>query len=636
MRLPIDKALVFAAACGLALAQGGSSSFSRLANPYKVPQAPPVSLQNSQRIFDLMHAGQLYLSLDDAIALALENNLDIELERVLPKMADTDLLRAHGGGLLRGLNLLVNETPPGIGGPNGPLLTNLTAGSTPSALVNSNFSDIALISQQQNSLSVTDATPMANGSAIPQYDPIVTGLVNGQHLSIPEYSTLLSGSNWLAQNQVNATAGVNVGFASGAQLGVSFDNSRYSTDATRYTYNPIVNSSLGFTITQPLLQGFGAGLNKRFIRIARNSQKVADLVFRQQVMDTVSGVARLYTDLVSLNEDVKVKQEALRLAERLYEDNKNQVDQGTQAPIEVTRANAAVAVSRQALITSEGLVRQQELILKTAITRGGLANPLVLAAHIIPTDIQTVPDQQPVQPLSDLVDEALKNRPDLAGASLQVENSEISLQGSLNAVKPQLDVVGTAQNSGMAGNLNPLAGAATGGVTPGGYGTVLGQLFKRNYPSYGIGLQLTLPLRNRVAQADAVRDELQVRQAQVRRQQLLDQVRLEVADAEESVRQAQASYDAAVEARRLQEQSVNVEQQTFNVGLSTNLTVIQYENYLAQARSTEVASKGAYIKAQIALERATGAILDIYHVAIDEAYKGKVARPPSAIPGSAR
>jgi outer membrane protein len=183
---------------------------------------------------------------------------------------------------------------------------------------------------------------------------------------------------------------------------------------------------------------------------------------------------------------------------------------------------------------------------------------------------------------------------------------------------------------GVMVDLNPAA------LFGSGYGTVLGQLFQRNYPSYGIGLQLTLPLRNRVAQADAVRDELQVRQAQVRRQQLLDQLRLEVADAEESVRQAQASYDAAVEARRLQEQSVNVEQQTFDVGLSTNLTVIQYQNYLAQARSTEVASKGAYIKAQIALERATGAILDIYHVAIDEAYKGKVARPPSAIPGSAR
>src|ERR1700726_840189 len=166
--------------------------FSRLGNPYKAKEVSPVSLQNSQRIFDLMRAGQLYLSLDDAIALALENNLDIELERFLPKIADTDLVRAHGGGLLRGLSLLVNEPPPGIGGPNGPLLTNLTSGSTPSPLVNTNFSDLALISQQQNSLSVTGANAMANGPAIPQYDPIVSGLVNTQHATTPESSTLLS------------------------------------------------------------------------------------------------------------------------------------------------------------------------------------------------------------------------------------------------------------------------------------------------------------------------------------------------------------------------------------------------------------------------------------------------------------
>ncbi len=170
-------------------------------------------------------------------------------------------------------------------------------------------------------------------------------------------------------------------------------------------------------------------------------------------------------------------------------------------------------------------------------------------------------------------------------------------------------------------------------MTTGGYGTTVGQLFKRNYPTYGVGLQLTLPLRNRVAQADAVRDELQVRQAQVRRQQLHDQVLLEVADAEVSLRQARASYEAAVEARRLQEQSVDVEHQTFAVGLATNLTVIQFENYLAQARSTEVASKGAYIKAKIALQRATGSTMEANHIAIDEAYRGDVKRPPSALPG---
>ena len=168
MRILLQRALVFAAACAIVLAQG-PSSFSRPANPYSAPKVPPVPLQTSPRIFELMRAGQLYLSLDDAIALALENNLDIELERALPTMAGTDLLRARGGGLLRGLSLLVNEPAPGIGGPNGPLLTNLTAGSTPSPLVNSNFSDIALISEQQNSLSVTDPTPMASGPAIPQY-----------------------------------------------------------------------------------------------------------------------------------------------------------------------------------------------------------------------------------------------------------------------------------------------------------------------------------------------------------------------------------------------------------------------------------------------------------------------------------
>jgi outer membrane protein len=618
----MTRRLLLILACTTAFAQQGFLRPSGFARVYEAPSVPPVNFQNSQRIFNLLRAGQIYLSLQDAIALALENNLDIELERFLPKVADTDVLRAQGGGLLRGLNLLVNETAPGIGGPSGPLLTNLTAGSTPSALVNTNFSDIALISQQQNNLSVTDPTAMANGPALPQFDPILSTQVNTEHATNPEYSSILTGSNWLAENNLNANTGLNVGFSSGTQLSANFNNSRYSTDATRYTYNPFVSSSIGFTITQPLLQGFGASLNRRFIRIARNNRNVADLVFRQQVIDTVAGVTRLYTDLVSLNEDVKVKQESLRLAERLYEDNRNQVTQGTQALIEVTRANAALAASRQALITAQGLVRQQELIVLTALTRGGLANPELLAAHIMPTDSLLVPERETDQPLEGLVRTAIQKRPDLAGAGLQVENTEISLKGSLNALKPQLDLVGTAQNSGLAGDQNSLAASSSPGLAVGGYGSALGQVFRRNYPTYAVGVQLTVPLRNRVAQADAVRDELQVRQAQVRRQQLEDQVRLEVADAEENLRQARAAYEAAVEASHLQEQSVTVEQQTFDVGLSTNLQLIQYQTYLAQARSTEVASRAAYVKAQIALERALGTILEDHQVTIDQAYRG--------------
>jgi outer membrane protein TolC len=602
--------------------------------PYEAKPVPPVNFQNSERIFDLMRAGQLYLSLADAIALALENNLDIEVERYLPRIAQTDIGRAKGGGLLRGVSLLVNEPPPGIGGPNGPLLTTLTASSTPAPTVNTNLSDVALITQQQNDLSVTGATPLSIGPAIPQYDPALSGQLNWAHQSTPEYNPLITGtSNWLVSNNINGSVGWTQGFSPGTQLSMTFDNTRLTSNAARYTYNPILSSSLGFTITQPLLRGFGIELNRRFIHIAKNNERIADLVFRQQVIDTVAGVARLYTDLVSLNEDVKVKRQALQLAERLYADNKNKVDQGQQAPIELTRAQAQVAVNQGALITSEGLVQQQELIVKTAITRGGLANPAIRAAHIIATDTVTVPAAEPLPPVEDLIAEALRDRPDLAQAGIQVENSQISLKGSLNALRPELDVVGTVQNGGLSGDVNPAAGALSPGATiyAGGYGTAVGQIFKNNFPTYSVGLQLTLPLRNRVAQADAVRDELQVRQTQVRRQQFEDQVRLEVADAYVALQQARAAYDAAVQSRILQEQSVKVEQETFDVGLATNYLVIQYQTYLAQAQSTEVAAKGAYAKAKVALDRATANTLEVNQVSVQEAQKGRVSGAPARI-----
>jgi outer membrane protein len=246
----------------------------------------------------------------------------------------------------------------------------------------------------------------------------------------------------------------------------------------------------------------------------------------------------------------------------------------------------------------------------------------------------TVPETETVQPVEDLISNALRNRPDLAQAGIQVENSQISLKGSLNALRPEVDVVGTVQNGGLSGNINAVGVALAPGATlyPGGYGTALGQIFRNDFPTYSIGVQLTLPLRNRVAQADAVRDELQVRQTQVRRQQFEDQVRLEVADAYVAMLQARAAYEAAIQSRILQQQSVKVEQETFDVGLATNYLVIQYQTYLAQAQSTEVSAKGAYAKAMIALDRATARTLEANQVSIQEAQKGQVSRPPARIP----
>jgi outer membrane protein len=297
----------------------------------------------------------------------------------------------------------------------------------------------------------------------------------------------------------------------------------------------------------------------------------------------------------------------------------------------VTRAQAQVAASRQALISAQGLVEQQELIVKTAITRRGLANPSIRASHLVATDTLTIPETQPNSPVEDLIAGAVRDRPDLAQAGIQVANSQISLKGSLNALRPELDVVGAVQNGGLSGDVNAAALALTPGeaLYPGGYGTTLGQIFKNNFPTYSVGIQLNLPLRNRVAQADAVRDELQLRQTKVRRQQFEDQVRLEVADAYVAVQQAWEAYQAAVQSRVLQEQSVQVEQDTFDVGLATNYLVIQYQTYLAQARSTEVASKGAYAKAKLALDRATARTLDVNQVSIQDAQNGRVPRPPS-------
>jgi outer membrane protein len=211
---------------------------------------------------------------------------------------------------------------------------------------------------------------------------------------------------------------------------------------------------------------------------------------------------------------------------------------------------------------------------------------------------------------------------------------QISLKGSLNALRPELDVVGTMQNGGLSGDINPPGAALTPGAAlyPGGYGTALGQIFRNNFPTYSVGLQLTLPLRNRIAQADAVRDQLQVRQTQLRRQQFEDQVRLEVADAYVAMQQARAAYDAAVQSRILQEQSVKVEQKTFDVGLATNYLVIQYQTYLAQARSTEVAAKGAYAKARVALDRATASTLEANQVSVEEARDGRVSRTSNPNP----
>lgn len=587
--------------------------------------APQVSFQNSPRVHELMRAGNLYLSLQDALALAIENNLDIELERYLMPQGDAELLRAQGGGTVRGLNFTIAEVPIGVGGPFSPVVTSAAASgnATPGTSVPTNALELGVLGEPQDNYSLQGTIGQSDGTAVPIYDPVATGLLNFTHQTTPQTNFQSYGTNALVTNTTSANAGIGQGFASGATASASFDNYHTNWNAMSNGLQPFSGSSLGITVTQPLLRGFGVSLNRRFIRIAANERKITSLLFQQQLIATVYGVIRIYTDFVALIEDEKVKQETVTLAEKLQRDTAAQVEVGTLARIEMTRASAQVYATRQDLINAHGLVEEQEAILKTVLTRRGYDDPEVRAAHIIPTDNLTIPEHDDLQPVQDLLAAAIQNRPDVAQARLQIENSVTGLAGARNATLPEVDLVGAMQNNGLAGTLNPLTGTSYPGFN-GGYGSALEQVLARNYPTYGIGVQVTLPIHNRIADADLARDELQVKQSQVRLGQLQNQARLEVEDALIAMRRARASYQAATEARRLQQESLEAEQTKFEVGSSTSFFVIQYASLLAQAKSTEVAAQSSYVKAKAALERATGTILDDNRISFDSAVKGKM------------
>jgi outer membrane protein TolC len=362
-------------------------------------------------------------------------------------------------------------------------------------------------------------------------------------------------------------------------------------------------------------------VNRRYQRMAANEERIADLLFRQQLINTVYGVTRLYSDLVALGEDLKVKEDAYALAQKLLADTTAHVEEGTLAAVEMARAKAQVFSTRVDLEKARGQWEEQQAIFKNVLTRRGGADPMVRAAPLVPLTTLSADSAGGERKLEDLLAEAGANRPDLAQAGLQANNVELSLEGARNAVKPQLDLTASAQNSGLAGDLNPLL-IPTDPAFLGGYGTALGQVFRRNYPTYAAGIQLELPVRNRVAQADLARDQAMLRQMEIRVQQLRNQARLEVEDALIAVGRARAAHEAARQALEFQQESWAAETAKFEIGASTSLFLVQVQNALVQARSSEVSARAALVKAQAALDRATGATLERNHISIDAARQG--------------
>jgi outer membrane protein TolC len=593
-------------------------SFARFTRPFRARTVPPINMANSPRLEFLLRAGNLYLSAQDAVALAVENNLDIEVQRYGPLLAEEVLRRARAGGALRSV---------GVGVANGPSSVSLTGVTV---------TNIGTTGTAGQGVSSGGGIVTQLGPPISSFDPTFTLYTNFQHATSPQSNTILTGTTALIQNSRTYQAQYVQAWDFGLSAQFTVYDQHINVNSAYFDVDPYTQGYLDLQITQNLLYGFGSAVNGRNIRVQKNNIKVTNLQFKQQVATTVSSVLNLYWDLVEFWQDQRARQRELAAAQQLLDNNRKQADAGTLAPIEVTRAEAQVYVSQQDLLVSETNLLQQETVLKNALSRNGIANLGLADAHIVPLDTITIPAKDETPPVPQLVDEALANRFEIAQSRLNIDSDKVNLVGIKNALKPTLQAFAELTNNGLTGVITPYGEQTPGvGYLAGGYDNLLAQMFRRNFPNYSVGVALNIPLRNRAAQSDYVTSELDLRQSELGLQQNINQVRVDVQNAVIGLQQARARYAAAVKARDLQQQTLEADQKRFALGASTAYQIVLDQQNLASAESSEVQALASYSHARIGLDQALGRTLAANNITFDEALAGTIARPselPATLP----
>jgi outer membrane protein len=589
--------------------------FPNLIAPYTPVSIPEPGLTNSQRIEQLIRDGKLELSLQDAIELALENNLDIVVARYNVWFADTDLLRTQGGGVGRGT----------------------TGASIPFSQAN-----IPLLSFDPQIV----GNYSLDSRVVPVNNPFISGTGIRSISSLPIHTSTFN--TQYAQ-----------GFSPGTTMFVSWDNTRSSSESPALLFNPSVQSSINIGFQQQLLNGFGASINKRQIYIAKNNRKIADLAFAQQAITTITNTITAYWELVYARENVNVQQQAVTVSEKLYNDNKKQLEIGTMAPLDVTRAESELATNRQNLIVAQTAQLQQQQALKNFIAKDPL-NPTIGRVELVPTDHPITPVGVEPATLEEAVAEAFQKRPDLLEQVYNLQNANIEVKAMRNALRPiatlqaQYGTTGLSGNSVVTASPTTVAGApvvdANGNAIPGlfvpstvtpatgtdqrGFTDAMGQVFHNNFPSYTIGLNVTVPIRNRIAQADYQRATLEQRQMQASIQQLKNSAILDVNTFYVALVQDRARVEAASKARDLQQQTFDAESKKYQLGASTVYQVILTQRDLITARGTELRALADLAEAKANFERALGRTLDVNRVTIANNNGGASFDKDTLIPGT--
>jgi outer membrane protein TolC len=583
---------------------------------YSADQVPRPDLTNSPLLGQLIRDGKLYLSLKDAIRLALENNLDLAIARYNLPIANMDILRTRAGGIFRGVNAgVVQGTPGGGVGGFGTGAPGAGAGGTTGGAGGAGAGAAGLV---QSTLGV--GTPVAS------YDPSIIGSVGAEHQTTPLANQQIYGVPSLQSNTGQASVAYSQAFPTGTTFTVEFNNSRQTTNSPFFNLSPVLNSMYRFSFQQQLLAGFGFGPNLRYLTIAKNNKKISDIGFKDQVIATITQIKNIYWDLVNAYEQARVNEQSLAFAQQSLDNARKQLHLESVPAMDVMRAEAEVSKRDQDLTVARTSLQLQELLIKNALTKS-LDDPVLEAVPVVPVDRFESIETQATEAVQDLIAQALRDRPELAESDVDLANRQISGKAARNALLPSLALVGFYGGSGLAGPLNPIYNLPTpnSSSVPIDYSGALANAFNNSSPDYYIGLSLNIPLRNRVAKADQYRSELEYRQAELRREQLRKEIRIEVRNAQYALQQTGARVGAARKARDLAQRTFEIMQKEQTLGAGSTYQTMTAQRDLSIAELDMVTAMTTYEKAKVELDRATGSTLEHNGIRMQDAENGTIA-----------
>jgi outer membrane protein TolC len=584
---------------------------------YSPSEVPEPQLANSPLLTQLIRDGKLYVSLKDAIRLALQNNLDLAIARYNLPIANTDILRTQAGGIFRGVNTgVVQGTPGGGVGGYGAGAPGAGAGGTSGGAGGAGAGASGLVQ-----------STLGTGTAVASYDPAIVGAVGAEHQTTPLANLQIYGTPSLQLNTGQANIGYSQSFATGTTVSAEFNNSRQTTNSPFFNLSPTLNSMFRFSFQQQLLAGFGFGPNLRYLRIAKNNKKISDIAFKDQAITTVTQIENIYWDLVNAYRQAQVSEQSLAFAQQAFDNAQKQLKLESIPEMDVMRAEAEVSKRDQDLTVARTTLQLQESLIKNALTKS-LDDPVLETLPVIPTDRLESTESPANQDIQVLIAQALHDRPELEESDVDLVNRQISRKAARNALLPSVSLIGFYGGSGLGGPLNPIyniPGVPNSSSVPTDFSGALENTFNNANPDYYIGLNLNIPIRNRVAKADQYRSELEYRQAELRREQLRKQIRIEARNAQYALEQTAARVVAARKARDLAQRTFEIMQKEQTLGAGSTFQTMTAQRDLAVAELDLVTAMTIYEKAKVELDRATGSTLEHNGVLIQDAISGTVS-----------